>query len=253
MKEAGLLSLYFLGLMLYSSVAAAYPSGSIAARVQKSKSSDTIVELTHILGKSKVARSYARGESLDIQGGITIAGPSSRLADLHQVTSSWTLVGCNASDQGSQVVFAYCAEAEAANCSGIFIGGAKDTIVKLPDGCGRSPFVHVVSFVPKSSGQFPSFLTKKIGKKNVSVYEIKYLIGLIYLENSQFDYDFEAIPYNESKEVPTTILMEFSNVAGYIDNTDFGKERSHDAWYFTSHFQALTCNFCPRNMLYLMI
>ncbi|RUP49476.1 hypothetical protein BC936DRAFT_142429 [Jimgerdemannia flammicorona] len=195
-----------------------FPSGSIAARVQKSKSSDTIVELTHILGKSKVARSYARGESLDLQGGITIAGPSSRLADLHQVTSSWTLVGCNASDQGSQVVFAYCAEAEAANCSGIFIGGAKDTIVKLPDGCGRSPFVHVVSFVPKSSEQFPSFLTKKIGKKTVSVYEFK------------FDYDFEAIPYNESKEVPTTILMEFSNVAGYIDNTDFGKERSHDAW-----------------------
>lgn len=67
-------------------------------------------------------------------------------------------------------MLAYCTEANAADCSNIFVGGARDTLIKLPDGCGRSPFAHVVSFVPKS--KLSSSLKKKIGKGKVSVYEL---------------------------------------------------------------------------------
>lgn len=68
-------------------------------------------------------------------------------------------------------MLAYCAEANVASCSSIFVGGASDTLVKLPDGCGKAPFAHVVSFVPMTK-QLPAALRKLIGKEKVSVYEL---------------------------------------------------------------------------------
>ncbi|RUS13178.1 hypothetical protein BC937DRAFT_86212 [Endogone sp. FLAS-F59071] len=57
------------------------------------------------------------------------------------------------------------------NCSSIFVGGANGTLIKLPDGCGRSPFARVVDFVPMTKEPLLS-LRKRIEKEKYSVYEL---------------------------------------------------------------------------------
>lgn len=61
-------------------------------------------------------------------------------------------------------------------------------------------------------------------------------INFKYSSISQFDYDLEAIQYDHNTEGPITMHIEFSNVPGYIDNQNFGKQVSHMEWYATNIF-----------------
>ncbi|RUS23820.1 hypothetical protein BC938DRAFT_474576 [Jimgerdemannia flammicorona] len=220
-----ILFLFVIALVLCSSLVRAEPEPDLPVfsrswiHARKVKRSDDIVELSHTIdtgvgpgaGLSRMA-----GARPLINGGITLLGPASRLSNFHQTASAWKLVGCTNSTR-KQKVMAYCTSVEAeVHCSDIFNGGAKDTIIKLPDGCGASPFAHVVKFHPTRKS-LPQSELRLIGKKNSIVFELV------------FDYDFKSIPYKEG-QTPMQMHMEFSNLPGFVEHPNYGKPRSYHQW-----------------------
>lgn len=118
-------------------------------------------------------RNIVRGENPLISGTITLTGPANRLHDLHQLTSSWKIIGCTTVHKRKQSVLIYCTSPNpGTDCSEIFLGGTKHTIVKLPDYCGASPFGRVVKFGP-THRQLPKSERKLLGNQSVSVFELQ--------------------------------------------------------------------------------
>jgi chitinase len=71
------------------------------------------------------------------------------------------------------------------NCEDIFLGGAENTVLRLPAGCGPDVYVRVVSFARLENATAPAHLTKRL-VNDPKVYEIRY------------DYDFGKV--REKKE-----------------------------------------------------
>ena len=75
-------------------------------------------------------------------GAITLKGAPGQLASMHP-DSGWKLLDC-LRNPDPQTLLAYC-DPESPRCQDVFINGAKNTVIKIPDGCGSSLIAKVVS------------------------------------------------------------------------------------------------------------
>ncbi|KAJ7465727.1 glycosyl hydrolases family 18-domain-containing protein [Mycena latifolia] len=79
---------------------------------------------------------------------IFISSPNAASVSSLDLDSDWALTDCDATSDEAQLVLAYCTcpmAEEDCGCAHVFIGGAADTIVKLPSSCGLGPYARVVS------------------------------------------------------------------------------------------------------------
>lgn len=89
-------------------------------------------------------------------------------------------------DFSVQSLRAVCTEESADNnCQDILLGGAENTVLRLPPDCGPDDYVRVVSFSRLENATAPAHLTKRLVNAP-KVYEIRY------------DYDFGKV--REKKE-----------------------------------------------------
>lgn len=89
-------------------------------------------------------------------------------------------------DFGVQSLRAVCTEESPDNnCQDILLGGAENTVLRLPPGCGPDVYVRAVSFSRLENATAPAHLTKRL-VNDPKVYEIRY------------DYDFGKV--REKKE-----------------------------------------------------
>lgn len=69
-------------------------------------------------------------------------------------------------------------------CGDLFLGGAQNTIVRLPDDCAAAPFARVVSTQDATDQSVPDTVTLDLSKRDKQ----PKVLSLV------FDYDFGKIP-----------------------------------------------------------
>lgn len=69
-------------------------------------------------------------------------------------------------------------------CDDLFLGGAQNTIVRLPDDCAAAPFARVVSTQDAENQSVPDVVMSELSKRNLQpkVFSLA------------FDYNFGDIP-----------------------------------------------------------
>ncbi|KAJ6460467.1 hypothetical protein C8R47DRAFT_994030, partial [Mycena vitilis] len=79
---------------------------------------------------------------------LFISSPNAASVSSLDIDSDWALAACDPASDRAQSVLAYCTcpiTDENCGCAHVFIGGAADTVVKLPPSCGQGPYARLVS------------------------------------------------------------------------------------------------------------
>ncbi|KAI0257859.1 hypothetical protein BC834DRAFT_399162 [Gloeopeniophorella convolvens] len=76
-------------------------------------------------------------------GSLQMWGPSTAISDITPA-AGWHITNCDP-DAMEQDIQISC-QTGAPDCNHLFDGGAEDTIVRLPDNCGKMPFARVAKY-----------------------------------------------------------------------------------------------------------
>ncbi|KAJ6477836.1 hypothetical protein C8R47DRAFT_1020145 [Mycena vitilis] len=132
-------------------------------------------------------------------GEVFIDSPNPSSVSSLDLAAGWVLSGCDAKSDQAQTVVAHCA-ANSDACQHVFIGGAANTIVKLPLSCGLGPYARVVSLDPHAN---QSVLARYRRTASGTVYSLS------------FDYEFAAIP---AENGPVYMRADVTDMPGYWDS-----------------------------------
>jgi len=105
-------------------------------------------------------------------------GAPEAISDISQA-AGWNILGCDATSTESQVIRLVCTKPEN-GCDDLFLGGAQNTIVRLPDDCAAAPFARVVSTQDDEDQSVPDLIMAELFKRDMQP-------KVLSLE---FDYDF---------------------------------------------------------------
>jgi len=97
--------------------------------------------------------------------------------------AGWNIIGCDATSTEAQVIRLVCTKPEN-GCDDLFLGGAQNTIVRLPDDCAAAPFARVISTQEAADQSVPDPVLSELSKRDT---QPKVL-------SLAFDYDFGKIP-----------------------------------------------------------
>ncbi|KAI0350483.1 hypothetical protein OH77DRAFT_1430947 [Trametes cingulata] len=145
-------------------------------------------------------------------GLIAMDGPSNLLSSIAP-SSDWVVLGCTGETTGIQNVVAFCKKAEndsSSGCSAVFEGGAQNTIVKLPSGCG-GPYARLHSLQVNDSLALPESHAAMKPASN-PVYDL------------QFDFEFGRMSETRAASDGEVLLrVDATTLPGYwaeIDTAD---------------------------------
>ncbi|KAJ3019388.1 hypothetical protein NUW54_g96 [Trametes sanguinea] len=148
----------------------------------------------------------------DSFGLIAMDGPSNLLSSVAP-ESGWVLVGCTGNTTGIQSVIAYCTTDQSeigSPCTAVFEGDAKNTIIKLPSGCG-GPYARLHEIGTNPTIRLPSTHAARKPGPN-PVYDL------------QFDFEFARM--SETRDVSdgsVLLRIDATTIPGYwaeIDTSD---------------------------------
>lgn len=121
------------------------------------------------------------------------------------ITTNTTILA-STFDHADETVYVYCNyPAGSPECEKIFIKGAEDTIIKLPDHVGEGPFARIVSMEPAPEGyQLPHHHTRAraLNNNDNQVFRMK------------FDYNFHLIKRDDG---PVNMRIDYTNLLPYWD------------------------------------
>ncbi|KLO17580.1 hypothetical protein SCHPADRAFT_936944 [Schizopora paradoxa] len=87
-------------------------------------------------------------------GTFEISGPSSAISDITPA-AGWKILNCTDSTN-TQTIQLVCVD-ESLGCAHLFLEGAEDTVVRLPEGCGIAPFARVAKYwIPEDQSVAPN-------------------------------------------------------------------------------------------------
>ncbi|KAJ7762137.1 hypothetical protein B0H16DRAFT_1455758 [Mycena metata] len=136
---------------------------------------------------------------------VFISSPNAASVSSLDLDSDWALTDCDATSDEAQSVLAYCTcpmAEEDCGCGHVFIGGAADTIVKLPSSCGLGPYARVVSL--EVHPDQTALSGKRAGKRSADpVYSLA------------FDYAFTDISVDKG---PIYMRADMTDMPGYWDS-----------------------------------
>jgi len=116
--------------------------------------------------------------------------------------------------------YVYCHEGRSSQCNDVFIDGAQDTIIALPQHIGSGPYARIVSMEPVDDDVLPEYhLNRRSERERSQVYKLV------------FDYAFDRI----KRTTPVNIRMDYTNMLAYWDemtglksDKGSGVSRRHD-------------------------
>ncbi|KAL4805719.1 hypothetical protein BDV18DRAFT_160604 [Aspergillus unguis] len=121
------------------------------------------------------------------------------------ITTNTTILA-STFDHADKTVYVYCNyPAGSPECEKIFIKGAEDTIIKLPDHIGEGPFARIMSMEPAPEGyQLPHHHTRAraLNNNDNQVFRMK------------FDYNFHLIKRDDG---PVNMRIDYTNLLPYWD------------------------------------
>ncbi|KAF8487984.1 hypothetical protein JB92DRAFT_2798848 [Gautieria morchelliformis] len=142
-----------------------------------------------------------------VEGGNASAVSSMVLVGGHQVLSDitpaagWQIIGCNPDwASGSHDIRMVCTGTpeQIAHCNHLYDhGGAEETVVRLPENCGKGPFARVHKTYVPADQSHPYRLARRDGNATV--------VGLT------LNYDFAGIPASRGN---LTLAIAYTNVGG---------------------------------------
>ncbi|KAJ7155607.1 glycosyl hydrolases family 18-domain-containing protein [Mycena filopes] len=136
-------------------------------------------------------------------GEVFIDSPNAASVSSLELTTNWVITGCHPTSDQPQSVLAYCSTAlSTSECSHVMIGGAENTIVKMPANCGRGPYARVASFTPHPDQNILSSFHQSNKPAAEPVYSL------------QFDYNFAAIPASNG---PIYMRADVTDMPDYWD------------------------------------
>ncbi|KAJ6518951.1 hypothetical protein C8R45DRAFT_1116819 [Mycena sanguinolenta] len=141
-------------------------------------------------------------------GEVFIYSPNENaVSSVDALDTDWVIPAgvCDATSEDPQTVPIYCSSTlNASTCAHVMIGGAENTIVKMPASCGAGPYARVASLnihpTPSALGLSADQLAQK--PANEAVYVLS------------FDYDFSVIP---DANGPILMRADISDIPGYWD------------------------------------
>ncbi|KAJ7222199.1 hypothetical protein GGX14DRAFT_301962, partial [Mycena pura] len=147
-------------------------------------------------------------------GEVFIDSPNPSSVSSLDISEGWVLSGCDPKSDQPQTVVADCSTNSDA-CQHVFIGGAANTIVKLPLSCGLGPYARVVSMDPHTN---QSVLARYRRTASGTVFSLS------------FDYNFAAIP---AENGPVYMRADVTDMPDYWDSVvDSPPERREWYMYF---------------------
>ncbi|KAF9445654.1 hypothetical protein P691DRAFT_256115 [Macrolepiota fuliginosa MF-IS2] len=100
-------------------------------------------------------------------GTLVITGPRDAISDVTSA-AGWTILDCD-KNLSVQKFRAVCADEEDTDkCNHLFVNGAKNKIIRLPDNCGPAPFARVAQIGISSDQSIPSDLAARAARRDES-------------------------------------------------------------------------------------
>ncbi|KAF7292106.1 hypothetical protein MIND_01237300 [Mycena indigotica] len=141
-------------------------------------------------------------------GSIQItAGAHTAIGDI-TTAAGWQILGCDSSAI-SQDIRLVCMGAEYDSmCQHLYAGhGAVDTIVRLPESCGKGPFARIARAWVPTDQSIPSSIAARIARRQEDAQpQVKAL---------RFDTDFSSV--NDTNTGPVALMVKAINVPGLND------------------------------------
>ncbi|KAF7335391.1 hypothetical protein MVEN_02191600 [Mycena venus] len=141
-------------------------------------------------------------------GEIFIYSPNENaVSSLDDTDTDWVIPAsaCDATSEQPQTVPMYCSSnLKTSTCAHVMIGGAENTIVKMPASCGAGPYARIASLNIHPNPSALGLSAAELAQKPAS--EPVYLLS--------FDYDFTAIPEDNA---PVYMRADMSDMPGYWD------------------------------------
>ncbi|KAJ7155586.1 hypothetical protein C8R46DRAFT_1196404 [Mycena filopes] len=145
----------------------------------------------------------AQDENDTAFGEVFIDSPNAGSVSSLELTTNWVITECHPTSDQPQSVLAYCSMVlSTSECSHVMIGGAENTIVKMPQNCGRGPYARVASLTPHPDQNVLSSFHQSNKPPAEPVYSL------------QFDYDFAAIPASNG---PIYMRADVTDMPDYWD------------------------------------
>ncbi|KAI9892808.1 MAG: hypothetical protein M1814_000967 [Vezdaea aestivalis] len=120
-------------------------------------------------------------------------------------------------DHVEETIHVYCKYREEHHCRDIFIGGAKDTIIRLHDSIGEGPFGRVLSMEPDHFFDLP--------QHHIQSRDVQGLSSNVF--KLTFDYNFHLIKRDDDKTV--NLRVDYTNLLPYWKTvTDSPAKRKRD-------------------------
>ncbi|KAJ6579226.1 hypothetical protein DFH09DRAFT_1447553 [Mycena vulgaris] len=116
-------------------------------------------------------------------GEVFIDSPNAGSVSSLDLQTNWVITSCHPTSDQPQSVAIYCSKVlSSSECSHVMIGGAENTIVKMPQNCGRGPYARIASLAPHPNQDILSSFRQSKKPADEPVYLLK------------FDYNFAVIP-----------------------------------------------------------
>lgn len=123
-------------------------------------------------------------------------------ADVVTNLGNWVVSGC--SDDHEQTVTAFCsALKDSQDCKAPFIGGAGDTIARLPDACGQAHYVRITALEEAPGMPVPDHIAHLLPEGN-PVY------------NLSWDYAFNRIGEINDRSTSTAVMRGDASNLPYV-------------------------------------
>lgn len=125
----------------------------------------------------------------------------------------------NTFEHEEETVHIYCNyPAGSDQCNKVFLGGAEDTVIKLPDHIGEGPFARIVSMEPA----YPDYRlpghhlrSRSLNSLDTPVYKMTY------------DYNFHLVTRDDGD---VNLRVDYTNLLGYWDERKWSK-RNFRSWF----------------------
>ncbi|KAF7370474.1 hypothetical protein MSAN_00679200 [Mycena sanguinolenta] len=141
-------------------------------------------------------------------GEVFIYSPNENaVSSVDDLETDWVIPTgvCNATSEGPQTVPIYCSSTlNGSTCAHVMIGGAENTIIKMPASCGAGPYARVASLNVHPTPSALGLSAEQLAQKPTT--EAVYVLT--------FDYDFSVIP---DENGPILMRADISDIPGYWD------------------------------------
>jgi len=140
--------------------------------------------------------------STSMAGSMTIRGSPYSVSDITPA-AGWHIINCTSSTN-AQTINVVCMDSSM-GCSHLFQKGAQNTVIRLPEGCGKGPFARVANYWIPSNQTLPASMAATLRKRDEPTPQVHAL---------RLDANFDQVPASNGNVTLTIVGSTIPGVTG---------------------------------------